>query len=162
VIVWNHDCGNTDDDDSTEGEIGGDVTGGITPGALAVTSIEVLDNTATADGTFANGWKYAFNITVPEDETDLSMKFSNWARTSGTGTIAVANNMRISSAQANNSGATILLTAADTYSTPALHMTGDLNPSMDGKQVRVIVEVAIPENSFNGSYTTQYSVRTQP
>ena len=162
IVVWNHDCNEDDDGNDTEGEIEGDVEGGITPGALAVTSIEVADSTATADGTFASGWEYVFNITVPESETNLSMKFANWAMTGGSGTIAAANNIRISSPQADNSGGTILITAADTYSTPALHMTGDLNSTMAGKQVQVTVEVAIPTSSFNGSYTTQYGIQTQP
>jgi hypothetical protein len=88
------------------------------------------------------------------------MKFSNWLRTSGTGTIPVANNMRISSLQANNGGATVLLTAPNTYSTPTLHMTGDTNLLMDGMQVDVTVEVAVPNGTPTGSYTTNYGVES--
>ena len=70
--------------------------------------------------------------------------------------------MRISSAQADNGGATILLTAANTYSSPELTMTGDLDAGTDGLQVQVVVEVAVPSDTFNGTYSTSYGVRTLP
>lgn len=154
VIVWNTDCSDPD------GEIIGEVVGG--DGVLEVTSIEMVDTSATANGSFESGWKYIFHITAPTSEPDLAMKFTDWLRNGGGGTIPVANNMRISSDEANNGGATILLTAANTYSTPDLHMTGDLNPSLDGRQVEVLVEVAIPNGTPNGSYTTTYGVQSNP
>ncbi len=142
------------------GQIGGDVIGGVGAGTLAVTSVEMTDSSAVADGTFTNGWKYTFNITVPTNETHLSMKFDNWLRTGGGGTIPVANNMRISSPQANNAGATVLLLAANTYSVPTLDMTTDLDPLMEGIQVKVLVEVSVPVGTVNGAYTTNYGVQT--
>ena len=152
VIVWNRDCS------LPEGQIGGDVEG--SNGILQVTSIDMVDTTATANGSFADGWEYVFHITAPTTEQNLAMKFSNWLRTGGGGTIAVASNMRISSAQANNAGATILLLAADTYSTPALYMTGDLDPVMVGRQVEITVEVAVPNGTPAGAYTTNYGVQS--
>ncbi len=152
VIVWNDDC-------STDGQISGEVV--TATGTLAVTSIVVTDASATANGTFEDGWEYVFNITLPSDENDLSMKFSDWMMTSGSSTIPAANNIRISSSQANNSGATVLITAANTYSSPTLTMTTDLNPSQDGIQVQVVVEVKVPSGSTNGSYTTNYGVKSE-
>jgi hypothetical protein len=155
VIVLNDDC-------ATNG-VGGHVEGQVVSGSgtLQVTSVEMTDSSATANGSFEDGWKYVFNITLPSDESNLSMKFGDWSRTDGTGTIALANNMRISSPQANNSGATVTLTAANTYSTPALTMTGDLDPAVDGKQVKVTVEVKVPSGTPNGSYTTNYGVKSE-
>jgi hypothetical protein len=144
----------------TDGTIGGTVTGGAPFGILGVDSITTLSSTATADGTFPNGWKYIFNITVPTNESHLAMKFADWAIVGGGSTIPVAGNIRISSPQADNSNATVLLTKADAYSTPTLHMVSDLNPAVDGTQVQVLVETAIPLNSVNGSYTTNYGVST--
>jgi hypothetical protein len=144
----------------TDGTIGGTVIGGSNLGILGVTSIDTISNNATADGTFTNGWKYVFHITVPTNEKHLAMKFADWMITGGNSTIAVANNVRISSSQADNSGATVLLTAANAYSTPTLNMTSDLNPAMDGMQVQVLVETAIPIGSINGAYTTSYGVNT--
>ncbi len=89
------------------------------------------------------------------------MKFADWMSTTGSTTIAAANNMRISSAQADNGNATIMITAANTYTTPALNMTGDLDAIAAGKQVQVSVEVAVPSTTVNGSYSTSYGVRTE-
>lgn len=130
------------------------------PSTVTITSITTVNAHAVADGTFAHGWKYIFNITIPDTESNLSMKFGDWANTGHT--IAMANNIRISSAQADNAGATVLLTTANTYSTPTLHMTGDLNSVASGKQVQVTVESAIPINSFNGAYNTNFGVQTLP
>src|SRR6185436_9940718 len=126
-------------------------------GTLAVSSVATVNGTATADGTFASGWKYTFNITVPDNETNLAMKFGDWTMTGDSShTIAAAQNMRISSSQADNSGATITMTAANTYASPDLHITGDLDAGTPGKQVQVTVEVSIPSATVNGSYTTSY------
>lgn len=152
IIVWNRDCA------LPEGQIGGEVV--TEDGVLEVTSVEMIDTTATANGSFTDGWEYVFHITAPTSEEKLAMKFSDWVKTSGEGTIPVANNMRISSAQANNGGATILLTAENMYSTPDLIMTGDLDPDMDGRQVEITVEVAIPNGTPTGSYTTTYGVQS--
>ncbi len=143
VIVWNDDCS-------------------ITNGELQVTSIDSVDTTAKANGSFADGWVYVFNITAPTNEPNLAMRFSDWLKNGGNGTIPVANNMRISSAQANNGGATILLTGSNIYSSPALHMTGDLSTTTVGRQVQITVEVAVPSGTPNGSYTTNYGVRSTP
>ena len=143
------------------GTIGGTVTGGATVGVLAVTGVTAVKTTAIANGTFSDGWEYTFNITVPTNETHLAMKFANWLSTVGSSTLPVANNMRISSLQADNGGATVLVTAADTYTVPTLNMTGDLDPAHDGKQVQVKVEVAVPSSTINGSYSTSYGVKTE-
>lgn len=156
VIVWNHACDGTPD-----GDLEGEVTGGVNgQGELEVTSIEATKTTAVANGTFADGWKYTFNLTVPTNETNVAMKFANWMSTVGSSTILVANNMRISSAQADNGGATVLLTAANTYSAPPLHMVTDLGSTTPGIQVQVLVEVSVPSTTVNGAYTTTYAVQS--
>jgi hypothetical protein len=146
---------------AANGTISGEVTGGVsTNGTLQVTSIDTIRSTSTADGTFQNGWAYTFHITVPENETHIAMKFSDWMNTSSSSTIPVANNIRISSSQADNGGATVLITSANTYSSPTLNMIVDLDPSILGKQVLVNVETSVPVNSTNGSYTTTYGVKS--
>ncbi len=162
VIVWNKMCKDNDATNDGNGKLRGTVTGGQVSqnGDLKVTSITADNSNATADGTFEHGLKYTFNITVPTDETHLSMKFADWTRIGGGGTIPVANNMRISSPQADNSGAKIVLTAANVYSSPTLNMTSDLDPSTPGKQVKVVVEVSVPSTTVNGNYATSYGVKT--
>ena len=143
------------------GTIGGTVTGGTDVGVLAITGVTAVKTNATADGTFPNGWEYTFNITIPSNETHLGMKFANWASTTGSSNIPVANNMRISSVQANNAGATVLLGEGGIYSSPTLNITGDLDTTLVGNQIQVKVEVAIPTTAVNGSYSTSYGVETQ-
>ncbi len=153
IIVHNLNCDNEDN-----GEIGGDVEQGN--GVLHVDSIDMVDSSGTADNNWEHGWVYMFNITVPQNEPNVAMKFADWM--SGANTLPVANNMRISSLQANNGNATVLLTAANTYSTPPLTMTGDLDAGLAGKQVQIKVEVKIPVGTANGSYTTTYGVQSNP
>ncbi len=141
--------------------IGGTVTGGVIPGGvLSVTSITPVNTTGTADGVFADGWSYIFNITVPTTEPNLSMKFSDWLG-ANSATLPAAGDMQISSAQAV-SAAPILISAANTYSTPALDMIGSISTSTPGLHVQVLVQVKIPLNTVNGSYTTSYGVQTLP
>jgi len=130
----------------------------IGSGVLHVDSIESTKASATADGTFTNGWIYTFNVTVPTDETHVSMQFANWL--SGANIIPVGGNMQISSAQANNAGAEVPLTAANTYSSPTLNMTGDLSAVTPGLQVQIVVDVAVPTGTPNGAYSTNYSVQS--
>ncbi len=154
VIVKNVTC-------STGGGIGGDVVG--PDGTLAVTSVDAIDTTATADNTYENGWKYVFHITMPSSEPHLAMKFADWINGSNaSSTIPAGGNMRLSSAQSDNASTTIPITAANTYSTPDFNMTGDLDPVAPGRQVQVTVEVKIPVGTANGSYTTNYGVRSNP
>ena len=137
-------------------------TGTTTDAALHVDSIDAQKTSGVANDTYEDGWRYLFHITTPNDEENLSMRFSDWvAANSSTTMIAVANNMRVSSAQASSTAA-ITLTAANAYSTPPMIMVADLNPSMPGRQVDVLVELKIPSGTQNESYTTTYGVRTLP
>lgn len=154
VIVWNIAC------DASVGD--GDLEGDVTPGngVLTVTSITVVKGDSTADGTFAGGWKYLFHVTDPNNEPKIAMKFADWL--SGANIIPVANNMRISSAQADNGNATILLTAANTYSTPKLNMVTDLDAGTIGRQVEILVEVSVPVGTPSGTYSTTYGIQSTP
>ena len=101
---------------STGTSTGGTIGGEVSDASLHVTSVDTIKSSAIADGTFANGWKYVFHVTAPTNEQKLSMKFSDWTSIVGSSTLPVANNLRISSAQADNAGATVLITAANQYS----------------------------------------------
>ncbi len=142
-------------------QIGGTVTGGTIPGGtLEVTSITPVKTSAIADGTYDNGWSYLFNITVPTGEPNLSMDFANWFDTASD-TIPVANNIQISSAQASDT-TPVTITAANAFSSPALHMVGNLSTTTPGLHVQVLVQTKIPVNTVNGTYTTTYGVQTLP
>jgi hypothetical protein len=131
-----------------------------TSDALHVT-VTTEKSSGVADNTYENGWRYVFHVTAPTGENKVSLKFSDWMGAASS-TLPVAGNMRISSAQANNSGAWITLNAANTYSTPELVMNNDLDSSAAGRQFDVVVEVKIPTGTANTSYTTNYGVQTLP
>jgi hypothetical protein len=86
------------------------------------------------------------------------MKFADWTHSNGTNQIGAANNMRISSNQAATT-TPISVTAAGTY-TNAMTLTGDLDPNTPGRQVEVTVEMQVPSDTLNGSYTTNYGVKS--
>ena len=144
---------------ASSGSIGGTVTGSA--GVLTVTSITPVQTSATSDNTYADGWSYIFNITVPTNEPNLSMSFADWIA-ADSNTIPVAGNMQISSAQALASTTPVTITAANVYSSPALHIVGNLSTTTPGLHVQVLVQVKIPLNIANDSYTTNYGVQTQP
>lgn len=137
-------------------------TGTTTDAVLHVDSIDAQKTIAIANSTYEDGWRYLFHVTAPNNEHNLAMRFSDWfVSSTSSSTIPVAGNMRISSPQASST-APITLTGPNAYSTPALVMTSDLDPSKPGRQVDVLVEVKIPTGTSNETYTTNYGVRTLP
>ncbi len=144
------------------GTIGGTVTGGTSgQGVLTVNSITATQTTATADGTFANGWKYIFHITDPTNEPNLTLKFGDWFDAAASSTIRAGGNIQISSLQASSTSP-VVITAANLYANPSLLLVSDLDPTAVGRQVDVVVEVKVPVGSVNGAYSTAYGVQTLP
>jgi len=131
--------------------------------ALGVTQITAVQTSATADGTYGNGWKWLLNVTVPSTETLLKLKFSNW--TSGALSFATANNVHFYSAQstdAYDAAHAVELPAADTYSA-YLHIDSskDLDASQAGRQIQVSLETRVPVGTADGSYGASYGIDTE-
>ncbi|NOX66349.1 MAG: hypothetical protein GXO85_11325, partial [Chlorobi bacterium] len=125
---------------------------------LGVTSIVASSTMATADDTFEHGWSWVFNITVPTNETQFKMEFSDFI--SGADSIVAANNIRFYSAQSSDSYSTstaTMITAANTYS-DAITLDTDLEPATPGRQIKVIVEMKVPAGSAGGAYSAGYGV----
>lgn len=141
-----------------DGSNGGNGTTTPDQGTLAVTSIDQIQSVATAGGGYGQGWAWTFRITVPSNEQNVQLKFADWSLSSGTGTISVANNMRVSSQQAATA-TPVTLTAGDTYSA-AMTITGDMDTNIPGRQIEVKVEMQVPSGTANGSYTTNYGVKS--
>ena len=131
-------------------------------GNLTVTKITASKTYATADNTYSNGWSWIFDVTVPTNETDLNMKFTNWA--SGSNSIPIAANARFYSAQslnASNENSAITLNSAETYSSVMnIDPTDDLDAVTGGIQIQITVDFKIPVDSVDGSYSTTYGVQT--
>jgi hypothetical protein len=132
---------------------------------LAVTSIDSIDTSAVADGTFENGWKWVIHFTVPDNENAFRMQFTNWTMVgTSSPSFATANNVRISSPQSSNASTTgsgMMLSAANTYS-DWIYLTGDSSTSTPGRQVDVTVEVRIPLGTTPGSYSANFIANTTP
>ena len=127
---------------------------------LAVTGIDAVRSFATADGTFDNGWKWTFHITVPTGETSFAMKFADF--TSGGNSIPAAANIRFYSAQSSDApdaDSAIVIGAAGEYSADVA-LSADLDAGAAGRQIDVTVEARVPESTQGGSYSTSYGVRS--
>ncbi len=136
---------------------------------LAVTQVSTVANAngsvgaAIANGSFADGFAWKFNVTAPTDESYVQLKFSDF--TSGSHTIA-ATNIRYCSDQAqtgntcadDSEGTWKYITAADTYANGIIVFDHDLDPSVAGRQVEFHVEMSVPEATPAGSYSGSYGV----
>ncbi len=123
--------------------------------ALGVTNITAVKTSATANNTYADGWKWIFNVTVPTGEDKLQMKFADW--TNGALSIPAGSNMHFYSAQslnATSSDSAINIDSANTYGNELI-----LDPSK-GQQVQVAVEIKVPTGTQGGSFSTSYGIQT--
>jgi hypothetical protein len=136
--------------------------------ALGVTQITAIANGsgtvgyATADNTYADGWRWDFYVTVPNNQTLLKMKFADWI--SGSNIIPAGGNIQIYSAQSTNAmdeSHAIPITASSTWGDIMnLNPNVDEDVSMGGRQIDIIVEAKIPTGSAGGSYSTSYGINT--
>jgi hypothetical protein len=136
--------------------------------ALGVTQITAIANSsgtvgyATADNTYADGWRWDFYVTVPNNQTLLKMKFADWI--SGQNIIPAGGNIQIYSAQSTNAmdeAHAIPITASSTWGDIMnLNPNVDEDVSMGGRQIDIIVEAKIPTGSAGGSYSTSYGINT--
>jgi plastocyanin len=150
----------TADTNSTTDTLVGTVQSGP---PIVINQITPVQTSAQADGTYANGWKWIFDITAPVNETTLMMKFSNWLNTSNSSTIPVSNNMRFYSTQSSNAysqATAIPIGASNTYSS-GMYLTGDLDTATNTRRVQITVEIKIPVGTTAGSYSTNYGIKTQ-
>lgn len=130
--------------------------------SLGVTQISAVQTYATADNTFEHGWRWVFDVTVPDNETTLKMKFDNWFN--GTNSILAQNNIRFYSSQSSNSNSVanaIIILDANTYSSVMnIDPAADLNSQSAGRQIQITVEARVPVGSAGGSYSTSYGIHT--
>lgn len=127
---------------------------------LAVTGVDAIQTYATADNTYANGWKWTYHITVPTSETAFKMKFSDFV--SGANTILAANNIRFYTVQASahaDETHAVTITASNTYSS-VVTLDSDAAATTPGRQIDVTVEMKVPLGSAGGSYSGSYGVQS--
>jgi hypothetical protein len=122
---------------------------------LGVINITAVKTSATANNTYADGWKWIFNVNVPIGEDKLQMKFLDW--TNGAQSIPAGSNMHFYSAQslnATSSDSAVSIDSANTYGNELI-----LDPTK-GQQVQVAVEIKVPTGTQGGSFSTSYGIQT--
>jgi hypothetical protein len=134
---------------------------GTTTTPLAFTGADAVNASATADGTFGNGWKWVLHFTVPDTETSFQLKFGNFTN-SASGSIPAGSNIRYSSAQSSNAGdAASAIVESDNGYGGAMTLTGDTSSTTPGRQIDVTVEVSVPSGTPTGSYSTTFGALSQ-
>ncbi|HVW82646.1 MAG TPA: fibronectin type III domain-containing protein [Candidatus Paceibacterota bacterium] len=132
--------------------------------ALALLGIDTVRGTASADGSFADGFEWIFHFVVPTDESQFAMSFSDfWNTADASDTIPAANDIRYYSAQSDNattSDSAVLITAADQYPSTMLDLTGDASSTSDGRQADIVVQMAVPQNTVPGSYLGNWNAES--
>lgn len=133
-------------------------------GVLGVTQISAVQTYASADGSYADGWKWVFNVTVPTSKTVLQMKLADW--TGSVGNIPAANNLQFYSSQSTNAADeahAISIATAGTYGTQMyLDPSGDCDANTPGNQIQIALEARVPVGSTGGSYSTSYGINVNP
>lgn len=120
------------------------------------TGIDATQPSATADGTYANGWHWTLKFKLPFGETKFKMKWSDFS--SGSDTVT-ADNIRFCSEQSDmdcsDDSHYMTITASSTMSS-AIILSDDADNTADGRQVEIRVEVKVPPTTVPGSYSASY------
>ncbi len=125
---------------------------------LAVTGVDSVQTSATADGTFEHGWEWILHLVVPDTESNFAMKFGDFINTANSSTtFATANHIRIWSPQSSNASTTAssMLEANNDYSGNMM-LVGDTSSTTPGRQIDVYIQAAVPSGTPTGNYTTTF------
>lgn len=162
AIVSGNASGTTTSADQTFTMGSTGTTTATTTAPLSVTGVDVVSASATANGTFASGWKWVVHFTVPTNETSFQLKFADFTSSTSSSTIGVANNMRYYSSQSSNASTTgsAIVETNNNYG-GALMLTGDTSTTTAGRQIDVTIEAAIPSGTPTGSYSTTFGALSQ-
>ena len=153
-----------------------------TVAALTVNDVVLEQGTASSFDSFANGWRYRFEVTSNDtSENTLKLRLDDWAKSGGGGTLTTTGNTRLlfdgSSGNSfaatsltdndviNGSGAIVskLVGSAGDYSaSEAITITGlDNDSGTSGRQLTFYVYVQVPTGTPSGFYGTNYGILTQ-
>jgi hypothetical protein len=121
---------------------------------------EAIDTTGIANGEWEDGWEWVLTFTVPDNETQFQMRFTDWS--SNGNEIPAAGNIRYFTEQSSSASTTASAIVIDEESeyADAITLTGDADSSTPGRQVEVRIQVKIPFGTPAGTYSTTFGVRT--
>ena len=107
---------------------------------ISVDSTTVLNGFAIADNSYTNGFKFRMRVTVDSaSENALQLRFNDWAKLGGGGTIATASNMLFNLSNSTTGAAA----AANTYGS-SLTVGSDLDAGTLGVQQDVYIYLKVP------------------
>lgn len=157
----------TSSTDATKTGTSAAITVTTATGSLSVTSITLNPSKSYAvnDNTFANGWEWYVNVTIPTDQTRARLKFSDFVGTTGS-IAATGDNIRYYSAQSTNGytteGTAIPVVTVNTYPTTYMifNAGSDQDLNTPGIQVTIKVQVKVPVAATGGSYAGQFKVES--
>lgn len=127
---------------------------------LALDDTEAIDTNGIANDEWEDGWEWVLTFTVPDNETQFQMRFSDFE--DGDESIAADGNIRYftsQSASATTSADAVVIDEENVYA-DAITLTGDVDPGTPGRQVEVTIQVKIPIGTDEGSYSTTFGART--
>lgn len=128
-------------------------------GTFGIISAIMTKMTGIADNDYTHGWEWLIRMTLPTDQNNFALKFSDWI--SGSNTLTAGGNMQYYSEQISSglgsSATPVNITTTDVY--PAnVQVTDDADASTDGIQTDVHVRVKLPATTESGSYSSSYRV----
>lgn len=130
--------------------------------STSVDSISVINKFAVDDGTYNNGFKWYVDVTIPSSENIVTLKFDNLKTTNSF--ISSSNNLRYYSSESlnnNNEESSIVISKINEYGGEMVIDTEkDLDLSKSGRQIRIIVEAAVPKGSIPGKYSMSYGFKS--
>lgn len=137
-----------------EKDLGGYVCPPYSEG-IVVNKIDFTKQSAVPDNTYENGWKFNFFITVPENESTLSMWIDDWVNEDDI--LQTDGNVKIT-----YDGKDHAVGNAHDYSGSGSFVAMDKYPDCPGRQIEFEVLVKLPENTNYGYYSTSYGIRSLP
>lgn len=117
------------------------------------------DTTGTADGTYANGWSFTFNISTGTGVNTTRVKMNDWTLSGTTTTMKVDGNTKMTYTDNTSTSRTYQVhnTYNDTAGVEEIVYALRDDSAKSGKQSQVVVAVKIPTGTTTGSYTTSYT-----
>jgi hypothetical protein len=120
-------------------------------------SLIASDTNGVADGTYANGWSFTFNISTGTGGNAVRFRMDDWQDSYGHH-FPVFNYTKMVY-YANDTGTQKVYWVNNTYDeTQPLYPLQDVDSGTDGTQGNITVYVSIPIGTTAGSYSTSYGV----
>ncbi|MCD6246855.1 MAG: hypothetical protein J7J87_00260, partial [Candidatus Diapherotrites archaeon] len=133
---------------------------------IRVHNVTAAKTKGIADNSYANGWRFDFNVTfgtsASGDKNKLRIKLDDWVNSSNSSyTIEVEGNARmVYDANVNGVKTTKIYYIANDYNTDAtVYAFWDHNPNTTAIDANFYIEQKIPSSTAAGTYYTTYYIK---